>query len=87
MSAEPRETAIIDLQSAIGIYPLCNAGAILVHRIDYGEDRILASMPGEPPEWCEMKEESVDGELELGFSLGSFFVPFADVIRFYGGSE
>ena len=25
------------------------------------------------------------GELELGFCLGSLFVPFSEVMRFYGG--
>ena len=72
----------IDLKSIIGFFPICNAGAVLVYQIDYGEERVLASMPGEPPEWCKLIEEPVDGELELGFSLGSFFVPFADVMRF-----
>ena len=77
----------IDLKSVIGICPISNTGAVLVYQIDYGEDRVLASMPGEPPEWCELKEEPVDDELELGFSLGSFFVPLAGVERFYGGVE
>ena len=72
----------IDLKSIIGICPISNTGAVLMYQIDYGEDRVLAGMAGETPEWCELKEEPVDGELELGFSLGSFFVPFADVMRF-----
>ena len=72
----------IDLSKVIGIYPICNVGAVLVYRIDYAEDRILSGMQAETPEWCEMTEEPVDGELELGFRLGSFFVPFADVLRF-----
>ena len=80
MEAESKKT--IDLQSIIGIYPVCNTGAVLVYRIDYAEDRILAGISGEPPEWCEMTEEPTDGELELGFRLGSFFIPFADVTRF-----
>ena len=73
---------IIDLSTVIGICPISNTGAVFVYRIDYAEDRILAGMSGEPPEWCEMTEEPVDGELELGFRLGSFFVPFGDVMRF-----
>jgi len=78
---------IIDLATVIGVYPVCNTGAILIHQIDYGEDRVLASMSGEKPEWCGFTEQTVDGELELGFLLGSIFVPFADVMRFYGGIE
>ena len=81
------EHKIIDLTAVIGVYPVCNTGAILVHQIDYGEDRVLASINGNVPEWCGFTEQTVDGELELGFLLGSFFVPFADVMKFYGGNE
>ncbi len=78
-----KESKIIDLQTVIGVYPICNTGAILVHQIDYPNDRILASMNGENPEWCEMKDGYADGseEYETGFYWGEFFVPFADVMR------
>ncbi len=75
----------IDLKTVIGIYPICNTGAVLIHQIDYREDKVLASIPGETPEWCDLKEEPMDGELELGFLLGSFFIPLAGVMRFWGG--
>ena len=82
------ENGVIDLASVIGVYPVCNTGAVLVHRIDYGEDRVLASINGKDPEWCCLTEEYVEatGEMELGFNLGSFFVPFCEVMRFYGGA-
>ncbi len=76
---------MIDLDTVIGVYTLTNTGAVLVHDIDYGEEKILASMNGEHPEWCRMTEQYVD-ELEeetLGFLLGEFFVPLCEVMRFY----
>lgn len=78
------EAKVIDLSTVIGVYPLCNTGAVLVHSIDYGEDRILASINGANPEWCGMTEEYMEstGELELGFTLGSLFIPFFEVMRF-----
>lgn len=81
------EEKIIDLAAVIGVYPLCNTGAVLVHAIDYGEDKILASINGVNPEWCCLKEEymEVTGEIELGFTLGDLFIPFCEVMRFYGG--
>ena len=79
--------AIIDLRDVIGVYPLCNTGAVLVHKIDYGEDRVLASINGRDPEWCNMTETEIDGELEPGFYLGELFIPFSEVLRFYGGTK
>lgn len=78
---------MIDLTSVIGVYPICNTGAVLVHKIDYGEEKVLASINGEGAEWCDLKEQYSEGtgEEELGFTLGSFFVPFCEVQRFYGG--
>jgi len=78
---------MIDLSTVIGVYTLCNTGAVLVHAIDYGEDKVLASINGISPEWCDLTEEYMEAtlELELGFRLGSIFVPFCEVMRFYGG--
>lgn len=59
------------------------------HAIDYGADKVLASISGDNPEWCDLTEQYMGestGEMELGFTLGSFFVPFCEVMRFYGGS-
>lgn len=80
---------MIDLATVIGVYGLTNTGAILVHAIDYGVDKVLASINGEDAEWCEMTEQYTEtsGELELGFSLGELFVPFCEVMRFYGGAN
>ena len=82
------EGRVIDLATVIGVYPLTNTGAVLVHAIDYGEDKVLASINGENAAWCDLKEECMEtsGELELGFALGELFIPFAEVMRFYGGS-
>ena len=81
------ESKMIDLSTVIGVYTICNTGAVLVHAIDYGEDKVLASINGIEPEWCDLTEEymEVTQELELGFRLGSLFVPFCEVMRFYGG--
>lgn len=41
----------------IGVYPMFNTGGICVHAIDHAEDKVLASVNGENPEWCEMAEQ------------------------------
>ena len=83
------ESKMVDLSTVIGVYPLTNTGTVLVHAIDYGEDKVLASINGRDPEWCSLTEQYMEAteELELGFVLGSFFVPFCEVMRFYGGSK
>ena len=83
-----KEQTVIDLTTVIGVYPICNTGAVLVHQIDYGEDKVLASVNGADPEWCSLEEEYMEAteELELGFRLGEWFIPFCEVMRFYGGS-
>ena len=81
------ESNMIDLSKVIGVYGLCNTGAVLVHAIDYPEDKVLASINGENPQWCELTEACRKDELETGFFLGSIFVPIYEVMRFYGGSE
>ena len=80
------ESKMIDLSTVIGIFPLCNTGAVLVHKIDYGEEKVLASLNGIQPEWCSLTEEydEATGDQELGFTLGSLFVPLSEVMRFYG---
>ena len=79
---------MIDLASVIGMYPICNTGAVLVHKIDYGEEKVLASINGEEAEWCSLTEEYMEtsGELELGFHLGELFIPFCEIMRFFGGT-
>ena len=81
------ESKIIDLSKVIGMCTVCNTGTVLVYQIDYGEYKVLAGINGADPEWCDMTEQTVDDELELGFTLGSFFIPFYQVMRFYGGVE
>ena len=71
----------------IGVFPISNTGGICVHAIDHAEDKVLASINGENPEWCAITEKpqpemGVESEeLELGFMFGSFFVPFYEVMR------
>ena len=76
---------MIDLDTVIGMYGLTNTGAVLVHAIDYGEEKILASINGENPEWCRMMEQYVDSleEETLGFLLDELFIPLCEVMRFY----
>lgn len=54
------ESKMIDLDTVIGVYGLTNTGSVLVHAIDYGEEKILASINGENPEWCRMTEQYVE---------------------------
>lgn len=72
-------------EKVIGAYPLFNTGGICVHAIDHAEDKVLASVNGEIPEWCEMVEkprpEEDGSKMESGFLFGSFFVPFSGVMR------
>lgn len=79
------ESKMIDLDTVIGVYGLTNTGAVLVHAIDYGEEKILASINGENPEWCRMAEQYVEHleEETLGFLYGELFVPLCEVMRFY----
>ena len=79
------ENRMIDFDTVIGVYSLTNTGAVLVHAIDYGEDKILASINGENPEWCRMTEQYMEvlGEETLGFTIGELFVPLCEVMRFY----
>ncbi|MBQ9664595.1 MAG: hypothetical protein IJV40_15725 [Oscillospiraceae bacterium] len=79
------EDRIIDLKTVIGVYPISNTGAVLVHRIDYTGDRVQASINGVDPVWTELKEQYIErtGEMELGFFLDQFFVPFCEIMRFH----
>ena len=83
------EGKLIDLSTVIGVYPVCNTGAVLLHQLDYGEDKVLASLNGTDPEWCSLTEEYCEytEELEPGFRIGSFFVPLCEVQRLYGGVD
>lgn len=74
----------------IGVFPVSNAGGICVHAIDHAEDKVLASMNGENPEWYGITEkplseisgnEEDEDKMEPGFLFGSFFVPFSEVMR------
>ena len=82
---EKASTHTIGLSQVIGIYPLCNTGAVLVYAIDYIEDKVLAGINDAEPEWCNMTEEyyEVTEEREPGFYLGSLFIPFFEVHKFF----
>ena len=81
------ESAMINLKTVIGVYSLTNTGAVLVHAIDYDGERVLASINGRDAEWCGLTEACAEGmeDMELGFRLGSIFVPLSEVMRFCGG--
>ena len=49
----------------IGVYPMFNTGGICVHAIDHAEDKVLASVNGENPEWCEMAEKPQEDGYEM----------------------
>lgn len=64
----------------IGVYTFCNTGSVCVHEMD--GDRVLASINGRDPIWCDVTEKmNDDDEWESGFVLGSFFIPFSQVMR------
>lgn len=64
----------------IGVYGICNTGSICVHAVD--GDRVLASVNGNNPMWCDVTEKVNDeSKWESGFVLGSFFIPFSQVMR------
>ena len=74
----------------IGVFGMCNTGGICVHAINHTENRVLASMNGENPEWYPITEKNLAGlsgnesdadQWESGFLFGSFFVPFSEVMR------
>ena len=76
---------MIDASAIIGVYPICNTGAVLLYEIDYAEDSVLASINTDMPEWCQLAEEYYEssGVVELGFRIGAMFVPLFEVQRFY----
>ena len=64
----------------IGVYAICNTGSVCVHEL--ADDRVLASINGHDPMWCDVTEKvNDDGEWESGFVLGYFFIPFSQVMR------
>ena len=44
------------MSKIIGVFPMFNTEGICVHAIDDAEDKVLASVNGENPEWYEMAE-------------------------------
>lgn len=67
----------------VGVYTFCSTGSVLVHKIE--GDRVLASINGKSPHWCDITEDWNDDteDWESGFfiSPGSFFVPFSQTMR------
>lgn len=64
----------------IGVYAFCNTGSVCVYEMD--SDRVLANINGNDPIWCDVTEKmNDDDEWESGFVLGSFFIPFSQVMR------
>ena len=60
-----------------GVYTFCNTGSVIVHEIDYGEDKVLASINGHNPEWYKM---GFNDKWEDGFWMGEWFIPFSEVL-------
>ena len=77
------ESNMIDLDSIIGVYSISNTGTVLLHKIDYERDRVLASMNGCEPCWYDITESEMNEEIVQGFWLCAIFVPFHLVMRFY----
>lgn len=64
-------------EKVIGVYPLFNTGGICVHAIDYAEDKVLASVNGENPEWCEMAEKRSQKKMAVKWSRAFCSAPFS----------
>lgn len=63
------------MSKIVGVFPMFNTGGICVHAIDDAEDKVLASVNGENPEWCEMTEQPRENgdEMESGFFIRLLF--------------
>ena len=72
---------IVDANKIVGVHPVSNTGSIVVHEIDHMDDRVLVSLNGQNPEWCEITEMESDQEAQFGFKWGEMFVPFSEVMR------
>lgn len=64
------------MKEAIGVYGLFNTCGVFVYDIDYVEDKVLAGINTDEPEWFDI---SNDYE---GFSMGEWFIPFNEVMLF-----
>lgn len=71
-----------DTSEIIGVYPICNTGAILIHQIDYVEDKLLVSINGLNKESVDITEQQIDGEDVTGFVYHDMFVPLHEVMKF-----
>lgn len=66
----------------IGVYTFCSTGSVLVHKIE--GDRVLASINGKSPHWCDITDEwdEDEADFESGFYFRpDFFVPFSQTMR------
>ena len=72
-----------DLNDIIGVYTICNTGSLVVHKIDNTDDKVLVSLNGKNPEWCNLQEGrcSDSDEFENGFYWGEMFIPFSEVMK------
>lgn len=74
------------MDNYIGYYPLCNTGAILLHDVDYVEDKVLVSLNGRDKKWTDLIEEQ-DHDVNdapvfvTGFHWGEMFIPLNEVMR------
>ena len=73
--------------NTIGVHVLSNTAAILVHEIDYTDDRVLISLNGKNEEWADIQYDTDEENEELGFYWGNIFIPFAEVMRFERSSH
>lgn len=78
------EQKMIDMNDIIGVYSFSNTMSLLIHKIDYVDDRVLVSENGENKQWCDIVEYDDEEDLfgELGFKYGEILIPFNEVLRF-----
>lgn len=66
----------------IGSYPFCNTGSVVIHEIDYAEDKVLASINCIDPQWYDIEWYiDEDTEPKPGFNMGDWFINLDEVMR------
>lgn len=71
----------------LGSFCLSNTASVNIHQFDWVDDRVLASLNSQDPQWYFIQEHRNPDtdEYETGFYFGSLFVPFSQVLRVQAG--
>lgn len=64
--------------NVIAAYCLCNTASVNIYDIDYTEDKVLAGINDQEPEWCQIDYNDEDEDI---FRLGELEVPLNQCMR------